>query len=135
MNKMQQQVTEFHKAFGHPVAEAPTMIDAELAKKRFDWMHEELDEFAEAILNGDLVKAYDAVLDILYFAVGTAVVMGLDVEAGFDAVHQANMDKLGADGKPIYRDFDGKVQKPEGWTPPERRLAAVLAERLAEVAP
>lgn len=130
MNKMQQQVKEFHLGFGHPVAEIPTMIDMELAEKRANWMQEEIREFLYAIQELDIVEAYDAILDILYFAVGTAVVMGLDIEPGFDEVQRSNMAKLGPDGKPILRASDGKIQKPEGWVPPQ--LAAVVARQFVQ---
>jgi predicted HAD superfamily Cof-like phosphohydrolase len=35
----------------------------------------------------------------------------------FEEVHRSNMAKL-VDGKPLKR-ADGKVIKPEGWTPPD----------------
>lgn len=43
----------------------------------------------------------------------------------FNAVHQANMDKLFEDGKPRYK-IDGKVAKPEGWVGPEERIKSIL---------
>jgi predicted HAD superfamily Cof-like phosphohydrolase len=44
----------------------------------------------------------------------TAAHLGVDVRPFFDEVHRSNMAKLGG---PV-RD-DGKIQKPEGWRPPD----------------
>lgn len=63
-----------------------------------------------------LTKAYlaSAVLrnlqDILDNCIATATVLGFPFERGFVEVHASNMSKLGADGKPIYRE-DGKILK------------------------
>lgn len=48
----------------------------------------------------------------------TLYICGVDAMHVFVEVHLANMRKLGPDGLPIRR-ADGKVLKPEGWTPPE----------------
>ena len=39
------------------------------------------------------------------------------IEAVFDEIQQSNMSKLGADGKPIYRE-DGKVMKGPNYFKP-----------------
>ena len=38
--------------------------------------------------------------------------------AGFREVHRSNMAKVGPGGKVLRRE-DGKILKPEGWTPPD----------------
>lgn len=115
LSKAQAQVREFHQAFGHPVADFPKQMSSERREKRYNWMKEELDEFKSA---EDLVDQADAIADIIYLALGTAVELGIDIAPIVDIVHEANMRKLGPDGKPIYRP-DGKIGKPEGWVPPE----------------
>jgi predicted HAD superfamily Cof-like phosphohydrolase len=45
-----------------------------------------------------------------------AVAFGLPLQVAFTRVHKSNMSKLGADGKPIYRD-DGKVLKGPNYAP------------------
>jgi predicted HAD superfamily Cof-like phosphohydrolase len=54
--------------------------------------------------------------------VGTAVEVGVELDPCLAIVHAANMSKLGEDGRPII-DKAGKVRKPEGWQPPESKLA------------
>ena len=59
------------------------------------------------------------------------------IEAIFDAVHESNMAKLGADGKPIVNGQNGvlypgkplnKVMKPEGWKDPKEKIFKILSE-------
>lgn len=56
------------------------------------------------------VDTADALVDLLYVIYGACLEFGINADAVFDEVHQSNMSKLGADGKPIYRE-DGKVLK------------------------
>jgi predicted HAD superfamily Cof-like phosphohydrolase len=128
LSKVQSQVRQFHEAFGHPVADSPKVMTEERRGKRYNWMKEELDEFKSA---NKLVDQADAIADIIYLAVGTAVELGIDIERIVDIVHQANMNKLGPDGKPIYKP-DGKIAKPEGWVPPEPLIQEELERQMKE---
>lgn len=131
MNEMQQMVRQFHEVGGHPIAESPQLLTQDRAEKRAKWSREEIQEFLDAIEAKDIEEAYDAIIDLLYFAYGTAVEMGLDVEPGFRAVHEANMAKF--PGGVQLRDADGKVMKPEGWVAPDH-TAEVEKQRIdAEV--
>lgn len=56
------------------------------------------------------VGTADALVDLLYVIYGACLEFGINADAVFDEVHKSNMSKLGADGKPIYRE-DGKVLK------------------------
>lgn len=56
------------------------------------------------------VGVADALVDMLYVIYGACLEFGINADAVFDEVHKSNMSKLGADGKPIYRE-DGKVLK------------------------
>lgn len=69
-----------------------------------------------------IVAQADALTDISYFNYGSFVVAGVDPQPLFDIVQDANMAKLGPDGKPIIRESDGKIMKPEGWEAPEPKL-------------
>lgn len=116
MNRAYHQVREFHKALDHPVEDCPTMLPEERVANRIYWIKGELEELREA---DTLVDQVDAVMDAIYFLQGTLVEMGVEPEVCFDAVHRANMAKLFPDGKPRYREEDGKIIKPSGWKPPE----------------
>ena len=55
--------------------------------------------------------------DLVYVCAQYAENMDWDLEQALRRVHQSNLSKLGADGKPIYRD-DGKVMKGPNYQPP-----------------
>lgn len=123
MKKEWNDVREFHEKFGHPVAAEPKMIDKKRALSRAKWMQEEVAEFLVA---EDIYEQADAMIDLMYFALGTMVEMGLEADELFDIVQQANMAKLWPDGKPHYNPKDGKVIKPEGWEDPAPKIRACI---------
>lgn len=73
----------------------------------------------------------DALIDAVYFIGGTFAEMGIEPQPLFDIVQAANMAKLGSDGKPIIRESDGKIMKPEGWVAPEAQLEAEILRQIA----
>lgn len=122
MDREWEKVREFQRRFGHPYRDTPQLMEPERAKARYQWMLEEIDEFLEA---EDLVEQADAMIDVMYFALGTLVEMGVKPDALFDIVHQANMSKLWPDGKPHYAP-DGKTMKPAGWEDPHAKLEEAI---------
>ena len=94
------------------------MSNEELIELRIKLLTEEVQEYAEAARNNDMVEVLDALADIGYILAGTIINHGMQniYDAAFDEVHRSNMAKL-VDGKVLRRE-DGKVMKPEGWQPP-----------------
>ena len=84
---------------------------------------EEFKEFlqAESMLfrnNPNLhADALKELADLVYVCYQYAENMGWFLDEALDRVHKSNMSKLGADGKPIYRE-DGKVLKGPNYKPP-----------------
>lgn len=115
-------VRTFHEAFGVPILSAPT-IPADRVALRLALIDEERQELTEALAAGDIVEVADALTDIAYLVYGTALEFGIDLDACFAEVHRSNMSKLGADGRPIYRD-DGKVLKGPNYSRPD--LAPII---------
>jgi predicted HAD superfamily Cof-like phosphohydrolase len=113
-------VADFHDAFGIKNAENPT---AQLSKEqmllRYKLMREENEEYLEACESNNLVEIADALGDQLYILCGTILSHGLQHKIGevFEEIQRSNMSKLGADGKPIYRE-DGKVLKGPNYFKP-----------------
>ena len=99
------------------------MIDKKRALSRAKWMQEEVAEF---LIADNIYEQADAMIDLMYFALGTMVEMGLEADELFDIVQQANMAKLWPDGKPHYNPKDGKVIKPEGWEDPAPKIKAYI---------
>ncbi len=121
MRRLLDQVGEFHRAFGHPIAARPTF--AARAALRVELIREEFEELKLAIERGDLVAIADALGDLGYVIAGAALEFGIPLERVLEEIHRSNMSKLGADGKPITR-ADGKSLKGPNYRPPN--IAAVL---------
>ena len=62
-----------------------------------------------------LLHQTDALNDVSYINYGSIVETGVDPKPIFDIIQNANMNKLGADGKPILHPVTKKIMKPEGW--------------------
>lgn len=65
-----------------------------------------------------ILEQADAIVDIEYYMKDVAARNGINTDAIFDLVHQANMAKRQLDGTFIMRS-DGKVVKPDNWISPE----------------
>lgn len=114
-------VARFHKAFG--LGKAPVPIANPDLKKvllRHRLMAEENAEYLEAAKAGDLEEVADALGDMLYILCGTILEHGMHEVIGqvFAEIQESNMSKLGADGRPLYRE-DGKVLKGPGYRAPD----------------
>jgi len=119
-------VKKFHQAFGLGINELPIAnLPSKKLKLRFDLMAEENEEYLEAAQNNDLVEVADALGDMLYILCGTILEHGMQykIEEVFNEIQRSNMSKLGADGKPIYRE-DGKVMKGPNYFKPN--ILAIL---------
>ena len=113
-------VTAFHEAFKLGMNSAPIADLGEAKNKlRFNLMAEENDEYFEAAQNNDIVEVDDALGDMLYILCGTIIEHGMQdkIEEVFNEIQRSNMSKLGADGKPIFRE-DGKVLKGPSYFKP-----------------
>jgi len=116
-------VEEFMESFGQEVKTKSEFPDNETITLRYELIDEELKELREAIGNADMVEVADALTDLLYVVYGAGHAFGINLDKCFEEVHSSNMSKLGADGKPIYRE-DGKVLKGENFFQPN--LSKVL---------
>lgn len=110
-------VKEFQTAVGQNVGQAPEFPDGAERALRMKLLEEEFKEYEQGEYKNDLENIAKELADIIYIVCGTAVSYGIPLDRVFDAVHQSNMAKL-VDGKPVRRE-DGKILKPEGWTPPD----------------
>lgn len=119
-------VKEFHDAFGIENNISPKAnLGLDASMLRYELIREENEEYLDACRNNDLVEIADALGDQLYILCGTILRHGLQdkIVEVFDEIHRSNMSKLGADGKPIYRE-DGKVLKGPNYFRPN--ISAVL---------
>ena len=77
------------------------------------------DELKLAIANNDQVEVLDALIDILVVTIGALHSMGADGEGAWKEVMKTNFAKIDKDTGKVRKREDGKVLKPEGWTPPD----------------
>lgn len=112
-------ISHFHNKFGLAYDGGPRHLPADLQEFRNKFLTEELDEYKLAVEERDLPKQLDALVDLIYVALGTAYYHGFDFNEAWSRVHKANMAKVR-----VARPEDSKrssgydVVKPPGWTAP-----------------
>lgn len=82
-------------------------------------IQEEVDELWAANAAADPKECLDALIDILVVTVGAIHSMGADGEGAWNEVMRTNFAKIDPATGRVNKREDGKVLKPEGWTPPE----------------
>lgn len=119
MNKFLKDIRDFHQKFGLGYSGTPRHLSTEEAEFRSQFHFEEAGEFLEGVVELDKAKQLDALVDLVYVALGTAYRMGLPFDKAWDRVHAANMSKqMAANSSESKRGFHLDVVKPEGWAPP-----------------
>ena len=116
MEKYLDLVLQFNQdIIGLPIPEQPSRLDPERKKWASGALSEELTEFMDAT---ELEDEVDALLDLVYFALGRVIEMGVVPGAAFEEVHAANMAKVRGElsKRPNAKGFD--AIKPDGWQPP-----------------
>lgn len=110
-------VINFHHKFNlHSYGE----LDQEMERLRVTQMLEEINEFLVARQSGDREKQLDALIDLVYFALGTAYLLEFEFPRGWAKVQEANMQKIRAKfSSESKRESDYDVIKPPGWQAPD----------------
>ena len=93
-------------------------INEEQYKLYLDLMKEEWDELQVALDNNDRVEQLDALLDFIVVTIGAIHSGGFDGEGGCREVIGTNLAKIDKETGKVRKREDGKVLKPQGWTPP-----------------
>lgn len=121
-------VKDFHLKFGVPTDEdckGPHLLDPETQEYRDGFLQEELNEFRTSYEENDLATALDSLIDLVYVAYGTALLMGVSPscwEELWNEVQRANMSKERATSAADSRSKRKNaldVVKPAGWRGPE----------------
>lgn len=123
MKLEQEKVRTFHETFDLETANSPRSLTDPEWGRRYKLIDEELGEYAEAAANDDLVGVADAICDLLYVVLGTAVEHGIDIAPCFEEVHRSNMTKVGG-----YKNEYGKWVKGPNYVRPE--LEPIIEEQL-----
>jgi hypothetical protein len=101
-------------------------IDSEIRQLFIDTIRQFIDEYEKSVKTHEFLEGWCN--GCIALCVDMAVRCGCDLTDFFKEVHRSNMSKLGADGKPIYRDTDRKVLKGPNYFKPD--IAAVWAQQV-----
>ena len=112
---MLKDVTDFVKKYELPTFESPS-LNKPILDIRIAHLQEELAELIDAAEADDEVEVVDALLDLVYIALGTCVMLGFDTQAHWNEIQRANMSKVKGVTK---RGHNVDVKKPDGWVGPQ----------------
>jgi predicted HAD superfamily Cof-like phosphohydrolase len=115
-----QDVAAFQEKFGLTYEGKPRLLDSETSRFRLRFLEEELMEFRVSVISDDLPGMADALIDLVYVAMGTAYMMGLPWQQLWNEVQRANMSKVRATSEAeSKRGSSLDVIKPTGWKGPD----------------
>lgn len=110
-------VREFHVKFGVPDSLVPDI--SQHRDLRIKLIEEEFRELRDSLDQDDVLGVADALADLQYVVIGSALQWGIPLDRVFAEVHRSNMTKEGG-GKRA----DGKILKGPDYEPPD--IAAAL---------
>lgn len=138
MPDLVQDIKDFHEKFKLNYDGKPQLYNPEMQQFRMGFLQEELNEYRDATIaanailinpnyeqsNSDFIKLQadrlDALVDLVYVALGDAYLQGFDFNEAWRRVHEKNMAKVrAATVNDSERGTTYDVVKPEGWTPPD----------------
>ena len=99
--------------------------NVEQYKLYLDLIKEEVQELEDSRTRTDDL---DALIDILVVTIGAIHSAGFNGEAAWQEVMRSNFAKIDPATGKIRKRGDGKILKPEGWTPPNLEPFARLPE-------
>ena len=129
-------IRDFHDKFGIAYYGKPRSLPHDLRDFRIKFMEEELSEYRvadtwcciaiqdrdDAEITHRLEQQIDALVDLIYVALGTAHLQGFDIEEAWRRVHAANMNKIRTpSAEASTRGNKTDVIKPPGWIPPSHK--------------
>lgn len=118
-------VRAFHAHVGQ--ADAPSPDISAHRDLRVSLIAEEFKELRDALALENVVGVADALADLLYVVVGSALQWGIPLEAVLAEVHRSNMTKTGD-----LKRSDGKILKGPGYSSPD--VAGVLLDNAVRLA-
>jgi predicted HAD superfamily Cof-like phosphohydrolase len=58
-------------------------------------------------------------MDMIWVILGFCYMKGYNVKGAWDEVARSNLSKINPETGKVIKRQDGKVLKPDGWTPPQ----------------
>jgi predicted HAD superfamily Cof-like phosphohydrolase len=116
-------VDAFMKAAGHGPDPKKVSLYLDLVREEMGELEQAMADYhaSENLQDEQLAKAdaLDAICDTIWVLVGLSRTMDLPVDQGWDAVTITNLRKVDPELGTVIRDENGKIQKPQGWRPPD----------------
>jgi predicted HAD superfamily Cof-like phosphohydrolase len=112
-------VFEEQAFFMHACGQTTHVYDPQQSTMYADLIEEERKEMLDAQDCDDEVEEFDAVIDQIVVLIGYGLSRGWPMGEGWVEVMRSNMAKIDPTTGMVRRRDDGKVLKPEGWTPPD----------------
>lgn len=81
-----------------------------------DLIKEESEEFWHA---KTMTDELDACMDMIWVILGYCYMRGYNVPMAWNEVARSNLSKINPETGKVIKREDGKVLKPQGWTPPQ----------------
>lgn len=119
-------VLEFRKKFDIAYGGKPRVLPLDLYTMQKKHLYEEIREWRSDILAAHsvvndraemthlLAQSLDALVDLVYVAIGTAILSGFNFNEAWRRVHAANMQK-----QRIHTEHKQGIIKPVDWEPPK----------------
>lgn len=127
-----QDVAAFCHRFGIATPAVPTPLAEDVATFRINFLKEEVREFEDAVNDKNLTKQADALVDLIYVALGTLLQLGMGTlyQVFWNLVHGANMKKQTARQLGLNGRHPSDVCKPPGWEAPDRDIATLIVRTI-----
>lgn len=130
-------VREFMNAAGQRIPDKPTVLEGADLWLRMTMLTEEFSELKRGLSNlkkansvgnttgveDGLVEVGDAITDMIFVLIGTALAYGLNPDAMWDEVSRSNRTKINPATGKMGLDSTGKVIKGGSYSPPNLRKA------------
>ena len=110
-------IEDFHDKFNHTYQDYPRSLTRNEKAFRITCLREEIKEYEES---KNLEEELDALVDLVYFAFGTAYRHGFNFKEAWKRVHAANMRKIRAGtASESKRNSNLDIVKPKNWEKPD----------------
>lgn len=117
MSKVFTDVSVFLRAVGQEIP--PFNADESAQSKLYaKLIAEEYAEFMQAVIDADDAEKADACFDMIWVIVGYMKSRGWNCDDIWEEGAKSNLSKIDVVSGKVIRREDGKILKPEGWTPP-----------------
>ncbi len=112
-------VKAFHEICDLPIVEWPQYPSKDRIKLQRNLILEEFNELWPTLYEtGNLAEAAKEMADLIYVVVGCAIEFGIPLDKVWNEVQKSNMSKADPETGRVKKREDGKILKPDNYTPP-----------------